>query len=266
MEAADLPKRYAGFSTCFRREAGAAGRDTRGHLPGPPVRQGRDVQLRRAPASSERSMSGILAIQERILTALEIPYRVVDVAVGDLGAPAARKFDCEAWIPSQETLPGGDKLLQHHRLPGKTPVQPVPSRARRIPGTRAHAERNCGGCGSNPDRVAGERAEGGRKRESSGRLAGIRRSRKDSHIDEPASTPKRVVLCDDHEIVREAIKARMADVEGVEIVGEAETGEEVVEKSSRSWSRTSASSTSSCPARTASTPPRTSSRPAPRRG
>ena len=70
-------------------------------LPRPPVRQGRDVLVRRARrvgAEHER----ILAIEERILRALELPYRVVDIAVGDLGAPAARKFDCEAWIPSQE--------------------------------------------------------------------------------------------------------------------------------------------------------------------
>ena len=54
------------------------------------------------PDASEEEHERLLAIQERILTALEIPYRVVDIAVGDLGAPAARKFDCEAWIPSQE--------------------------------------------------------------------------------------------------------------------------------------------------------------------
>ena len=104
----------------------------------------------------------MLAIQERILTALEIPYRVVDIAVGDLGAPAARKFDCEAWIPSQQRYREVTSCSEHYRLPGKTPVQPVPCRARRIPGTRAHAERNCGGCGSNADRAAGERAEAGR--------------------------------------------------------------------------------------------------------
>jgi seryl-tRNA synthetase len=101
MEASQLPKRYAGFSTCFRREAGAAGRDTRGIFR---VHQFDKVEMFSfvEPGSSREEHERILAIQERILTTLEIPYRVVDVAIGELGAPAARKFDCEAWIPSQE--------------------------------------------------------------------------------------------------------------------------------------------------------------------
>jgi seryl-tRNA synthetase len=101
MDAEDLPKRYAGFSTCFRREAGAAGRDTRGIFR---VHQFDKVEMFsfvEAAASGEEH-ERILAIQEAILAALEIPYRVVDIAVGDLGAPAARKFDCEGWIPSQQ--------------------------------------------------------------------------------------------------------------------------------------------------------------------
>jgi seryl-tRNA synthetase len=100
MESADLPKRYAGFSTCFRREAGAAGRDTRGIFR---VHQFDKVEMFSfvEPGFSQEEHQRLLGIQERILTALEIPYRVVDVAVGELGAPAARKFDCEAWIPSQ---------------------------------------------------------------------------------------------------------------------------------------------------------------------
>jgi seryl-tRNA synthetase len=101
MEAGDLPKRYAGYSTCFRREAGAAGKDTRGIFR---VHQFDKVEMFSfvEPDASSEEHERILAIQEGILGALEIPYRVVDVAVGDLGAPAARKFDCEAWIPSQE--------------------------------------------------------------------------------------------------------------------------------------------------------------------
>jgi seryl-tRNA synthetase len=101
MDAGDLPKRYAGFSTCFRREAGAAGKDTRGMFR---VHQFDKVEMFSfvEPGASREEHERILAIQEGILTALEIPYRVVDIAVGDLGAPAARKFDCEGWIPSQE--------------------------------------------------------------------------------------------------------------------------------------------------------------------
>jgi seryl-tRNA synthetase len=100
MEADDLPRRYAGFSTCFRREAGAAGRDTHGIFR---VHQFDKVEMFSfcEPSASPEEHERILALQERILAALELPYRVVDIAVGDLGASAARKFDCEAWIPSQ---------------------------------------------------------------------------------------------------------------------------------------------------------------------
>ena len=98
---AEIPRRYAGFSTCFRREAGAAGKDTRGIFR---VHQFDKVEMFSfvEPGDSVAEHERMLAIQERILGELEIPYRVVDIPVGDLGAPAARKFDCEAWIPSQE--------------------------------------------------------------------------------------------------------------------------------------------------------------------
>jgi seryl-tRNA synthetase len=101
IEAGALPIRYAGISTCFRREAGAAGKDTRGIFR---VHQFDKVEMFSfvEPALAKDEHERILATEERILTELEIPYRVVDIPVGDLGAPAARKFDCEAWIPSQE--------------------------------------------------------------------------------------------------------------------------------------------------------------------
>jgi seryl-tRNA synthetase len=97
----DLPQRYAGFSTCFRREAGAAGKDTRGIFR---VHQFDKVEMFSfvRPEESATEHERLLAVEERILQALEVPYRVVDVAAGDLGPSAARKFDCEAWIPSQE--------------------------------------------------------------------------------------------------------------------------------------------------------------------
>jgi seryl-tRNA synthetase len=96
-----IPRRYAGISTCFRREAGAAGKDTRGIFR---MHQFDKVEMFSfvQPEESSAEHERILAIEERILGALELPYRVVDIALGDLGAPAARKFDCEAWIPSQE--------------------------------------------------------------------------------------------------------------------------------------------------------------------
>ncbi len=100
LAADELPRRYAGFSTCFRRESGAAGKDTRGIFR---VHQFDKVEMFSfvRPEESRAEHERLLAIQERILQALGLPYRVVDIPVGDLGAPAARKFDCEAWIPSQ---------------------------------------------------------------------------------------------------------------------------------------------------------------------
>jgi seryl-tRNA synthetase len=97
----EVPRRYAGFSTCFRREAGAAGKDTRGIFR---VHQFDKVEMFSfvEPGASRSEHERLLGLQERILQALEIPYRVVDIPVGELGAAAARKFDCEAWIPSQE--------------------------------------------------------------------------------------------------------------------------------------------------------------------
>jgi seryl-tRNA synthetase len=100
LDPGSLPLRYAGFSTCFRREAGAAGKDTRGIFR---VHQFDKVEMFSfvEPGASRDEHERLLSIQERILTELEIPYRVVNIAVGDLGASAAKKYDCEAWIPSQ---------------------------------------------------------------------------------------------------------------------------------------------------------------------
>jgi seryl-tRNA synthetase len=96
-----LPKRYAGFSTCFRREAGAAGRDTRGIFR---VHQFDKVEMFCfvAPEQSESEHERLLGIEEELLTELGIPYRVVSIAASDLGASAAKKYDCEAWLPGQE--------------------------------------------------------------------------------------------------------------------------------------------------------------------
>ncbi len=96
----DLPLRYAGFSPCFRREAGAAGKDTRGMFR---VHQFDKVEMFAfvEPDRSAEEHERILAIEESLLTALEIPYRVVAIAVDDLGASAAMKYDCEAWLPGQ---------------------------------------------------------------------------------------------------------------------------------------------------------------------
>jgi seryl-tRNA synthetase len=100
LDAADLPLRYAGFSPCFRREAGAAGRDTRGLFR---VHQFDKVEMFSfvAPDASPAEHERILAIEEEILQALGVPYRVVNIAADDLGASAAKKYDLEAWLPGQ---------------------------------------------------------------------------------------------------------------------------------------------------------------------
>jgi seryl-tRNA synthetase len=95
-----VPRRYAGFSTCFRREAGAAGKDTRGIFR---VHQFDKVEMFSfvEPERSGEEHERLLAVEESILQELEIPYRVVAIAVDDLGASAAKKYDCEAWLPGQ---------------------------------------------------------------------------------------------------------------------------------------------------------------------
>ncbi len=96
----ELPRRYAGFSTCFRREAGAAGKDTQGIFR---VHQFDKVEMFSfvEPQASAEEHERLLAIEEEILGALEIPYRVVNIAANDLGASAAKKYDLEAWLPGQ---------------------------------------------------------------------------------------------------------------------------------------------------------------------
>jgi seryl-tRNA synthetase len=101
LEPGSLPRRYAGFSTCFRREAGAAGKDTQGIFR---VHQFDKVEMFSfvEPDRSGEEHERLLAIEEEILGALGIPYRVVNIAAKDLGASAAKKYDLEAWLPGQE--------------------------------------------------------------------------------------------------------------------------------------------------------------------
>ena len=97
----DLPYRYAGFSSCFRREAGSHGKDTRGIIR---VHQFDKVEMFSYvdPADAVAEHERLLAHEIAFLTALELPFRVIEVAAGDLGSSAARKYDCEAWLPSQQ--------------------------------------------------------------------------------------------------------------------------------------------------------------------
>ena len=95
------PLRYAGWSSCFRREAGSYGKDTRGIIR---VHQFDKVEafVYCRPADAAAEHDRLLDFQRRMLALIEVPYRVIDVAAGDLGASAARKYDCEAWVPSQQ--------------------------------------------------------------------------------------------------------------------------------------------------------------------
>ncbi len=95
------PLRYAGWSSCFRREAGSYGKDTRGIIR---VHQFDKVEafVYCRPEEAEAEHQRLLGWQRRMLELIDVPYRVIDVAAGDLGSSAARKFDCEAWVPTQQ--------------------------------------------------------------------------------------------------------------------------------------------------------------------
>ena len=101
LEGDDLPLRYAGYSTCFRREAGAAGKDTRGMFR---VHQFDKVEMFVfcSPERSAEEHDRLLAVEEELVAELGLPYRVVNIAAGDLGASASKKYDIEAWFPGQE--------------------------------------------------------------------------------------------------------------------------------------------------------------------
>jgi seryl-tRNA synthetase len=100
IELGQEPVRYAGWSTCYRREAGSHGKDTRGILR---VHQFNKLEMFSycLPDLAEQEHQKLLAFQEEMLQACELPYRVIDTAAGDLGSSAARKFDAEAWVPTQ---------------------------------------------------------------------------------------------------------------------------------------------------------------------
>jgi seryl-tRNA synthetase len=138
----DGPERYAGWSSCFRREAGSHGKDVRGILR---VHQFDKVEMfsfcRPEEAAAEHLR--LLAMEEEMLAKVEVPYRVIDVAAGDLGSSAARKFDCEAWVPSQGryrevTSTSNCTTFQARRL-----EHPLPRRGRQA-ADRGDAQRHAG--------------------------------------------------------------------------------------------------------------------------
>jgi len=102
IDLSDGPIRFGGISSCYRREAGSYGKDTRGIIR---VHQFQKVEMfayvHQDDAEAEHLR--MLSLQEQMLQACELPYRVIDIAAGDLGDSAARKYDCEAWVPTQNT-------------------------------------------------------------------------------------------------------------------------------------------------------------------
>ncbi|MGQ1837699.1 serine--tRNA ligase [Kocuria turfanensis] len=130
LDLADGPLRYAGWSSCYRREAGSGGKDTRGIIR---VHQFNKLEMfvYCSPEDAEAEHARMLGWEEEMLTRCELAYRVIDTAAGDLGASAARKFDCEAWVPTQGryreltstsncTTYQARRLNVRERLPGTT--------------------------------------------------------------------------------------------------------------------------------------------------
>lgn len=116
----DLPRRYISFSTCFRREAGSYGKDTKGILR---VHQFDKVEMVifSKPEDSENEHKLLLSIEEKLMQALELPYRVLDICSGDLGDPAAAKYDIEAWMPGQND--GKGEYRETHSTSNTTDFQ-----------------------------------------------------------------------------------------------------------------------------------------------
>ena len=168
----ELPLRYSAFSTCFRRESGAAGKDTRGMFR---VHQFNKVELFVfcEPEASGDEHDRLLAIEEEIVGALGLPYRVVNVAAGDLGASAVKKYDIEALVPAPAALPRGDLDLEHDRLPGAPARDPLPAGGPEGHRGRPHAERH--------RRHRPLRARDPRElpRRSAGRAEAVRRAREE---------------------------------------------------------------------------------------
>ena len=158
----ELPRRYAGFSPCFRREAGAAGKDTRGIFR---VHQFDKVEMfvYCEPEDAREEHERLLAIEERILQALELPYRVVNIA-STTSAPRPQEVRLRGVAARPGPLPRADLDLEHDRLPGPPAGHPLPARGRQA-APRGHAQRHRVGGRPHADRAARERAERGRQRD-----------------------------------------------------------------------------------------------------
>ena len=176
LAADQLPLRYAGFSSCFRREAGAAGKDTRGMFR---VHQFDKVEMFSfvAPDEAEAEHERLLAIEESIMQELGIPYRVVAIAVDDLGASAALKYDVEAWLPGQKRYRELTSCSNTTDYPGPPARRPLPGPGRQAGGC-PHAQRNRRGRRAHDHRPARERAARGRLGSAPRGADAVRRARR----------------------------------------------------------------------------------------
>ena len=159
LDASMLPLRYAGISTCFRREAGAHGRDTRGIFR---LHQFEKVEMFSfvSPADSWHEHERLIGIEESILRALELPYRAVNVCAGELGAPAAKKIDLEAWFPGQQryrevTSCSNTTDYQARRLNCRMRAESGPQFVHTLNGTAATSSRHLAAIIENHQRADG---------------------------------------------------------------------------------------------------------------
>ncbi len=161
LDAERLPLRYAGFSPCFRREAGAAGRDTRGIFR---VHQFDKVEMFSfvAPEESQQEHERIREIEQEILGELGLPFRVVNIAVTDLGSSAAEEVRLRGVAAEPGPLPRADLVLEHDRLPGPAPEHP--HAGGQAHAGAAHAQRHRRRGRAHDSRAAGERPARGRER------------------------------------------------------------------------------------------------------
>ena len=161
LEASDLPLGYVAHTPCFRREAGAHGKDTRGLIR---VHQFDKVELVRfaRPEESAAEHERMTGHAEAVLQRMEIPYRVVELAAGDTGFASARTYDLEVWAAGRGNLAGSIERQHLHRFSGPAREHPVPSGASREARVRAHAERVGRRLPPHDHRPAGEQP-GGRR-------------------------------------------------------------------------------------------------------
>ena len=161
LDAERLPMKYCGISHCFRTEAGAHGRATRGLYR---VHQFTKIEMFAftLPEESDAMLDQLRGLECRLFDGLGIPYRVVDTATGDLGGPAYRKFDLEAWMPGRGRVRRSHQHQQLHRLSGPAAEHPLSRQGREGHAFRPHAQRHGHRRQPGADRHSGELSAGRR--------------------------------------------------------------------------------------------------------